>query len=85
MNFHIANQNKMGDKLIKIYVHPSIVDAARGRMFKRAPLSLWERFLIFIGLKEEPEPIRIKPKSIIDLLPKVKAPKFKTGRIGKIT
>lgn len=70
---------------IKVHVHPRIVDAVRGIMFKRPSLSLLERFLIFIGLKEEPEPIKIKYKKLIDLIPRVKAPKFIAGRIGDIT
>lgn len=77
-------------KSIKVYIDPRIVRLARGEKFetKRASLSPLERFLIFIGLKREPKRIITgikKYESLMDLIPRVKAPKFIAGRIGDIT
>ena len=67
------------EKENKMEIDKKILDLANGITYTRP--TLFERIKIFFGWKFIPE--RIKRKTFFELIPKVKAPKFKS-RIGEI-
>lgn len=77
--FEIPKMNKYNS-----YWDPGIIDLTRGITYKRAKLSSWKKIKIFFGFMKEPKRIRVKEKSLYDLILKVKPPKFKY-KIGDIT
>ncbi len=52
-----------------IYCDPAIIDATRGITYRDPKLTT--------GFMKKPKKIRVKEQSLMDLIPKVKAPKFK--------
>jgi hypothetical protein len=67
----------------KVYIHPKILDAMKGITSERANLTRWEKIKIFFGFMDEPPRVRVEPKLICDLIPRVKLPQGKFMVKGK--
>lgn len=67
-----------------IFIDPEILDITRGITYRRATLTRWEKIKIYFRIMQEPPRVRVEPTPLYDLIPKVKAPKFKYN-IGSIT
>ena len=65
------------------YIDKELIDLTRGIIWKRAKLTRFEKIKIFFGFMKEPKKRKVKVKSFFQLIPKVKAPKFKYN-IGEI-
>ena len=62
----------MTENYYPIYIDKKIVEIVNGITYKRVKLSFFEKVKVFFGFMDEPKPIRMQPKLLCDLIPKVK-------------
>lgn len=60
-----------------ILISKDILDLTRGITYKRAYLTKWEKVKIYFGIMKEPQKVRVEPKMLCSLIPRVILPQPK--------